>query len=398
MGEIVDIRPDSVAEKCGLRAQERDSEGNIVKHGDVIMEVDNVPVLDPLAFPYQIFNMAGKETVNVQTKDGSAEDRVSSISRSIVLTVNRDGERVDVSIALPSVAPYSGSSSSLGVLACGTLGIAYETLPTISGTDGTVSFDGNPIGGRITGFRTSLPNLDPDASDETKEIFKSVVGKKFLNSKSTEPVSIETIIEDKGKSQQEIATETLDWFSNVLPYLPDGTPVTVEALALDGKKVTIETKVKRSDARYNTDRGLFFGVDVVFQKADGLGSALAFGWAKTVESASQVFVFLKNVGRNVSAKALGGPGMIVGTAYAAAGRNDGVFLLFLCLISANLAVVNFLPIPVLDGGHMVFLLYEAIARRKPNEKVQVVLSYIGFGLILALMFWVIFLDVVRYCF
>ena len=98
------------------------------------------------------------------------------------------------------------------------------------------------------------------------------------------------------------------------------------------------------------------------------------------------------------AKALGGPGMIVGTAYAAAGRNDGVFLLFLCLISANLAVVNFLPIPVLDGGHMVFLLYEAIARRKPNEKVQVVLSYIGFGLILALMFWVIFLDVVRYCF
>ena len=113
---------------------------------------------------------------------------------------------------------------------------------------------------------------------------------------------------------------------------------------------------------------------------------------------SQVFVFLKNVGKNVSAKALGGPGLIVGTAYEAAGRNDGVFLLFLCLISANLAVVNFLPIPVLDGGHMVFLLYEAITGRKPNEKIQIGLSYVGLALILALMFWVIFLDIVRYCF
>ena len=90
--------------------------------------------------------------------------------------------------------------------------------------------------------------------------------------------------------------------------------------------------------------------------------------------------------------------MIVGTAYEAAGRDDGVFLLFLCLISANLAVVNFLPIPVLDGGHMVFLIYEAITRRKPNEKIQIALSYVGLALILGLMFWVVFLDVLRYCF
>ena len=47
---------------------------------------------------------------------------------------------------------------------------------------------------------------------------------------------------------------------------------------------------------------------------------------------------------------------------------------------------------------MVFLLYEMITRRKPNEKIQIILSYIGFVLILALMFWVIGLDIWRYCF
>ncbi|MBO7679019.1 MAG: site-2 protease family protein, partial [Thermoguttaceae bacterium] len=66
------------------------------------------------------------------------------------------------------------------------------------------------------------------------------------------------------------------------------------------------------------------------------------------------------------------------------------------VISANLAVVNILPIPVLDGGHLVFLLYEAIFRKPANENVQVILSYIGLFLLLALMAWVILLDIARW--
>ena len=48
----------------------------------------------------------------------------------------------------------------------------------------------------------------------------------------------------------------------------------------------------------------------------------------------------------------------------------------------NLALVNFLPIPVLDGGHMVFLAYEGITRRPPNEKVQTLLTFAGLILLL----------------
>ncbi len=66
------------------------------------------------------------------------------------------------------------------------------------------------------------------------------------------------------------------------------------------------------------------------------------------------------------------------------------------LISIMLAVMNILPIPALDGGHVVLLLYEAITRRKPSEKVLVWLEYIGLALLLALMVLACGNDIVRW--
>ena len=57
------------------------------------------------------------------------------------------------------------------------------------------------------------------------------------------------------------------------------------------------------------------------------------------------------------------------------------------LISIMLAVMNLLPIPVLDGGHVLFALYEIITRRKPNEKFMEVAQTIGFALLLLLLIY-----------
>jgi regulator of sigma E protease len=65
------------------------------------------------------------------------------------------------------------------------------------------------------------------------------------------------------------------------------------------------------------------------------------------------------------------------------------------MLSANLAVLNFLPIPVLDGGHVVFLLYEGIFRKPPNERVAFGLTMAGLCLILGLMVFVLGLDITR---
>jgi regulator of sigma E protease len=70
----------------------------------------------------------------------------------------------------------------------------------------------------------------------------------------------------------------------------------------------------------------------------------------------------------------------------------GNLLIFLTLLSANLAVINFLPIPVLDGGHMVLLLYEGIRGKPADERVQEILTWIGLIFILSLMIFVFGLD------
>ncbi|MDZ7715362.1 MAG: site-2 protease family protein [Balneolaceae bacterium] len=64
-------------------------------------------------------------------------------------------------------------------------------------------------------------------------------------------------------------------------------------------------------------------------------------------------------------------------------------------MSITLAIMNILPIPVLDGGHVVFLLYEGITRREPSPKVRMAMQQIGFLLIIALFIFVTFNDIIR---
>jgi regulator of sigma E protease len=68
------------------------------------------------------------------------------------------------------------------------------------------------------------------------------------------------------------------------------------------------------------------------------------------------------------------------------------------MLSANLAVLNFLPIPALDGGHMMFLIYEGIFRRPVNERVQYALTIAGVACLLGLMIFVNAMDVRRFLF
>jgi regulator of sigma E protease len=84
---------------------------------------------------------------------------------------------------------------------------------------------------------------------------------------------------------------------------------------------------------------------------------------------------------------------IASAAFYVASEGIVPLLLFLGFLSVNLAVLNFLPIPVLDGGHMVFLIWESITRKKPSEKVLAGATYAGMLFLLGLMVLVIYLDV-----
>ncbi|MGZ4035033.1 MAG: site-2 protease family protein, partial [Bacteroidia bacterium] len=66
--------------------------------------------------------------------------------------------------------------------------------------------------------------------------------------------------------------------------------------------------------------------------------------------------------------------------------------------SIVLAIMNILPIPALDGGHVMFLLYEIITRRKPNEKFMEYAQYAGMFLLLALLLYANGNDIIRHWF
>ena len=80
---------------------------------------------------------------------------------------------------------------------------------------------------------------------------------------------------------------------------------------------------------------------------------------------------------------------------AAASAGIISLLSFIGLLSVNLGILNLLPIPALDGGRIVFIGYEAIFKKKPNQKVENWLHTIVFFLLMALMLYVTYNDILR---
>ncbi|HYE95610.1 MAG TPA: RIP metalloprotease RseP [Rubricoccaceae bacterium] len=129
-----------------------------------------------------------------------------------------------------------------------------------------------------------------------------------------------------------------------------------------------------------------------------LGEAIAAGthnaWALTstyVSLFGRLFTGRENLRDNV-----GGPLMIAKATKEAADQGGRRFWEMVAMLSIALAVFNVLPIPVLDGGHLVFLLYEGITRREPSLKVRMAVQQVGMLLLLAFMVFVIFNDAVRW--
>ena len=122
--------------------------------------------------------------------------------------------------------------------------------------------------------------------------------------------------------------------------------------------------------------------------------------AGSAETVSWIGLYGQLIGRLFTGKddvreSVGGPVMIAQATKQAADAGMQQFWFMVAMLSIALAVFNILPIPVLDGGHLVFLLYEGITRREPSVRVRVVVQQVGFVLLLAFMAFVIFNDFTR---
>jgi len=143
-------------------------------------------------------------------------------------------------------------------------------------------------------------------------------------------------------------------------------------------------------------RGVEFEFLVKSMPPLAVGAALRRGFDDTIDNILSIYSVVRSLASSrVSPKNLGGPIMIAQVAYSAATSSLTDLVHFLGILSINLAVLNFLPIPPLDGGQMVFLIAEKVRGRPLPESALIAGTYLGLFLVLSLMAFVIFQDVSR---
>ncbi len=129
----------------------------------------------------------------------------------------------------------------------------------------------------------------------------------------------------------------------------------------------------------------------------GPAAALKAGAVETWTYGRNIVVTLKRiiVGRDSLTDSLGGPVMIAEVTSQAADAGLGPYWRLIAALSITLAIMNILPIPALDGGQLLFLLYEAITRRRPSTRVRLVAQQVGMILLIGFMAFLIFNDILR---
>ncbi len=139
----------------------------------------------------------------------------------------------------------------------------------------------------------------------------------------------------------------------------------------------------------------YFAVE---QLSYGFGQSLNVGLERTNETFQGIIGgFSKMFSGSISVRDnLGGPVAIANITKQATDAGGAIgFWNITAFLSITLAIMNILPIPVLDGGHLMFLIYEGITRREPSAKVRMALQQIGFLLIIGLFIFVTFNDILR---
>ena len=129
-----------------------------------------------------------------------------------------------------------------------------------------------------------------------------------------------------------------------------------------------------------------------FGPVQSLWEAMDYNWRMTI-------ITLRSLGRmltaQMSSENLSGPITIARIAGQTVESGYSDFLKFLAIISISLGLLNLLPIPVLDGGHLMYYLFEAITGKEPSEKAMIWGQQIGIGMILMLMVLAFYNDIMR---
>ena len=142
--------------------------------------------------------------------------------------------------------------------------------------------------------------------------------------------------------------------------------------------------------------GIYAPIGELVSQEVSLIQAVQLGYAETVGVSRLILGFLRDlVTGGVSPRSLGSIVTIGSASGQAAQLGIETFLRFMAMFSINLAILNLLPIPVLDGGHLVFLGIEAVRGKALSLEQRLRWSHVGFLVIIGIMLWALSNDVLR---
>lgn len=178
-------------------------------------------------------------------------------------------------------------------------------------------------------------------------------------------------------------------------HASQGKALSVTVKRGDGEKLLTVSPVYDADAK-NWLIGVTkkINMDDFERKQHGFFEAVKLGWQEDVK----LFYLTLDVVRrlvtgDLSVKALGGPLQIAKATSSAAESGFAEFLYLLAFLSMQLGVLNLFPIPVLDGGHVAFMLIETVRRKPLSPRFRQISTQIGLAMLLGLMVFVTFNDI-----
>jgi len=230
-------------------------------------------------------------------------------------------------------------------------------------------------------------------------ILKATVGEVFPN----KPAALAGI--QKGDLITEVNGQPImQWedFSAKMATVKDSITLTI---VRNSKPLTIQLKPEQGETKNMFGEvvkkqiiGVTPAYDFVTQRF-GLLESISLGSAKAVEVTKLTALSLVKLFQGVvPLNSLGGPIMIADMANKAAQTGGATFFMLLAVVSINLGILNLLPIPVLDGGHLTFYTIEAIIRRPVPQKVREYAQQVGMVLLLGMMVLAFYNDIIRFFF
>jgi regulator of sigma E protease len=329
MGRIASVQKGSPADQAGI------------KPNDALVLVDGQPAGDPMTLADRLLERAGD---------------------TVTLTIERGNTQFDVHTTLVRPTwveslPRPGSPVSVP-----SLGVAVQVLNMVDHAQpgSPAASAGLKDGDEITRVELVVPARTPEEAEQVH--------------------------------YSDFSETNRNWPYVFGKALQESRPGTKVRLFLKTEQVVELTPVVCAD-RYYPIRGLGPTLLERVHQSENLAEAMERGFNETLKGITMIFKVIRGIAQgDVSAKGVSGPLGIAEAATDAAKKGLPDLLLLIAIISVNLAVVNSLPIPILDGGHMMFLLYEGLFRRPPSERIQIGLSWAGLIFVASLMLFVFFVD------